>query len=150
MPAEPKKDGFKPVQLFTAGRARTTIPLWITYLVTLALLNTLNNLLPVAINMAGLPVQDSILLTTLFQLGGIGGVLVLGASADRFGYSKVLIFAYCALAVFIAAIGMAGGLAAIIAIAVAGTGFWLVGANNTMNAFATTLYPTDIRSTNVS
>jgi AAHS family 4-hydroxybenzoate transporter-like MFS transporter len=36
-----------------------------------------------------------------------------------------------------------------LAIAVAGTGFCLVGANNTLNAFATTLYPTEIRSTGV-
>ena len=150
IPAEPKKEGFKPAQLFREGRAATTICLWITYLVTLALLNTLNNLLPVAINIAGLPVQDSILLTTLFQLGGIGGVLVLGVFADRAGYFRVLIVAYCALALFIAAIGLAGASALLIAIAVAGTGFWLVGANNTMNAFATTLYPTDIRSTGVS
>jgi hypothetical protein len=33
---------------------------------------------------------------------------------------------------------------------VAGTGFFLIGANNTLNAFATTLYPTEIRSTGVA
>jgi MFS transporter, AAHS family, 4-hydroxybenzoate transporter len=150
LPAEPKEKGFKPVQLFLKGRAATTLFLWLTYFVTLALLNTLNNLLPLAINIAGLPVQIAILLTTLFQLGGIAGVLTLGVFADRLGYFKVLVIAYLALSLFIAAIGSVGAVAVAIAIAVAGTGFWLVGANNTLNAFATTLYPTDIRSTGVS
>ena len=36
-----------------------------------------------------------------------------------------------------------------LALVVAGTGFCLVGANNTLNAYTATLYPTDIRSTAV-
>jgi MFS transporter, AAHS family, 4-hydroxybenzoate transporter len=150
LPAEKKEAGFKPLQLFTKKRAATTLFLWLIYFVTLALLNTLNNLLPLAINIAGLPVEVAILLTTLFQLGGIAGVLILGVFADRLGYFRVLVIAYLALALFIAVIGSVGAAAGLIAVAVAGTGFWLVGANNTLNALATTLYPTEIRSTGVS
>ena len=149
LPAEPKKDGFRPAQLFTGGRMAMTILLWFTYLVTLASLNTLNNWLPVALNMAGLDGQQAVRTTTLFQFGGIAGVLLLGFFADRIGYPRVLILAFVGLAVFVAATGSVGGSAALLAIAVAGTGFCLVGANNTLNAFATTLYPTEIRSTAV-
>lgn len=150
VPAEPKTRGFAPVQLFTQGRAAMTLSLWVVYLVTLALLNTLNNWLPVAINMAGLPVQRSVVMTTLFQFGGIAGVLSLGALADRVGYYRVLVSAYALLAVCIAAIGAVGGVQWAIGAAVAGTGLFLIGANNTLNAFASTLYPTVIRSTGVS
>ncbi len=148
--AEPLKRGFAPLRLFSEGRAAMTISLWVVYVVTLALLNTLNNWLPVAINMAGLPVQRSVLMTTLFQFGGIAGVLSLGALADRIGYYRVLVSAYALLAVSIAAIGVVGSAQLALAAATAGTGLFLIGANNTLNAFASTLYPTVIRSTGVS
>jgi AAHS family 4-hydroxybenzoate transporter-like MFS transporter len=149
LPSEPKKQGFRPIQLFSEGRAATTILLWLTFLVTLASLNTLNNWLPDVVNRVGLPPQLAIRVTTLFQFGGILGVLSLGFLADRFGYPKVLITAFAGLAVFVAATGSVGASALALSIAVAGTGFCLVGANNTLNAFAATLYPTEIRSTGV-
>jgi AAHS family 4-hydroxybenzoate transporter-like MFS transporter len=126
-----------------------TILLWLTYLVCLASLNTLVNWLPVALNDSGLSVQQAVRVTTLFKFGGIAGVLGLGFLADRFNYPVVLILAFISLALFVAATGSVGGSLAWLAIAVAGTGFCLVGANNTLNAFATTLYPTEIRSTGV-
>jgi len=150
LPAEPKKEGFRPAHLFKEGRAATTLLLWIVFLVSLASLNTLNNLLPFALNMAGLPEGQAVRVTTLFQFGGIAGVLSLGVLADRFGYHKVLIVAFAALALCVAATGSVGGYLVALALVVAGTGFFLVGANNTLNAFATTLYPTDVRSTGVS
>ena len=149
LPAEPKKDGFRPAQLFAQGRARMTILLWFIYLVMLASLNTLNNWLPVALNMAGLSGQQAVRITTLFQFGGIAGVLLFGIVADRIGYNRVLVLAFIGLAVFVAATGSVGSSAILLALAVTGTGFCLVGANNTLNAFATTLYPTEIRSTAV-
>jgi AAHS family 4-hydroxybenzoate transporter-like MFS transporter len=147
--AEPKKDGFHPGQLFADGRAVMTVLLWLTYLVCLASLNTLNNWLPVALTMAGLDGQQAVRTTTLFQFGGIAGVLLFGFFADRNGYPRVLVVAFIGLAIFVAATGMVGGSAALLALMVAGTGFCLIGANNTLNAFATTLYPTEIRSTAV-
>src|SRR5258708_14231575 len=124
-----------------------TMLVWFVFLVTLASLNTLNTWLPLALNMAGLPEQQAVRLTALFQFGGIAGVLSLGIFADRIGYPRVLIFAFIGLAMFVAATGLMGSYALGLAIVVAGTGFCLVGANNTLNAFATTLYPTEIRST---
>jgi AAHS family 4-hydroxybenzoate transporter-like MFS transporter len=150
LPAEPKKKGFRPIQLFAHGRAATTILLWFTFLVTLASLNTLNNWLPVALNQAGLEQQQALRLTTLFQFGGIAGVLALGVLADKFGYARVLILAFAGLALFVGATGWLGSWVLMLGIVVAGSGFCLVGANNTLNAFATTLYPTAIRATGVS
>jgi AAHS family 4-hydroxybenzoate transporter-like MFS transporter len=150
LPAEPKKKGVRVVQLFREGRAAMSVLLWLTYLVTLAMLNTLNNWLPVALNEAGLPVGQAVRLTTLFQFGGIAGVLALGTLADMFGFHRVLIAGFILLTVFVALTGSVGASVPLLAIAVAGTGLCLVGANNTLNAFATTLYPTDIRSTGIS
>ena len=150
LPAEPKKKGSKPVQLFAGGLAATTILLWLTYLMTLASMNTLNNWLPVALNTAGLEQSQALRITTLFQFGGIAGVLLLGVLADRFGYPRVLIAAFLGVALFVAATGSLGADAWLLALAVAGMGFCLVGANNTLSAFATTLYPTEVRATGVS
>jgi AAHS family 4-hydroxybenzoate transporter-like MFS transporter len=150
LPAEPRKMGAKPIQLFAGGLAATTILLWFTYFMTLASMNTLNNWLPVALNTAGLEQQQALRVTTLFQFGGIGGVLLLGVLADKFGYPRVLIAAFLGLALFVAATGSVGADAWLLAAAVAGTGFCLVGANNTLSAFATTLYPTEVRATGVS
>ena len=149
LPAEPKKEGFRPAQLFTDGRAAMTVLLWITYLVCLASLNTLNNWLPEALTMSGLSRDAAVRTTTLFQFGGIAGVLLFGLGADRVGYPRVLVLAFLGLALFVASTGSIGPSAVLLAIAVAGTGFCLVGANNTLNAYAATLYPTDIRSTAV-
>jgi AAHS family 4-hydroxybenzoate transporter-like MFS transporter len=149
LPAEPKKQGFRPAQLFADGRAAMTTLLWITYLVCLASLNTLNNWLPEALTMSGLDRDQAVRTTTLFQFGGIAGVLLLGYFSDRIGYPRVLVLAFLGLALFVASTGLIGPSALLLAIAVAGTGFCLVGANNTLNAYAATLYPTDIRSTAV-
>jgi AAHS family 4-hydroxybenzoate transporter-like MFS transporter len=140
----------KPLQLFAGGLATTTVLLWFTYFMTLASMNTLNNWLPVALNTAGLEQQQALRVTTLFQFGGIAGVLLLGVLADRFGYPRVLIAAFLGLALFVAATGSVGADPWLLAAAVAGTGFCLVGANNTLSAFATTLYPTEVRATGVS
>jgi MFS transporter, AAHS family, 4-hydroxybenzoate transporter len=148
--AEPENRGFRPSLLFVQGRAATTLILWFVFLMTLASLNTLNNLLPIALTMAGLAEGQAVRVTTLFQFGGIAGVLSLGVLADRFGYHRVLTIAFALLALCVAATGSVGGALPALALTVAGTGFFLVGANNTLNAFATTLYPTEIRSTGVA
>ena len=147
-PASPKVA--KPLQLFARDRAATTILLWLTFLVSLASLNTLIAFLPIVLNDAGLSQPQALRVTTLFQFGGIAGVWCLGYLADKFSYPKVLILAFLGLALFIAATGSLGSDALLLAAAVTGMGFCLVGANNTLNAFATTLYPTEIRATGVS
>jgi MFS transporter, AAHS family, 4-hydroxybenzoate transporter len=150
LPSAPKKQVVRPSLLFARGRAMTTMLLWFAFLVSLASLNTLIAFLPIVLNDAGLSQPQALRVTTLFQFGGIAGVWCLGILADKYGYPKVLILAFLGLAFFIAATGSLGPEALLLAAAVTGTGFCLVGANNTLNAFATTLYPTEIRATGVS
>jgi AAHS family 4-hydroxybenzoate transporter-like MFS transporter len=150
LPAEPRKAGAKPAQLFAPGLAATTVLLWFTFLMILASLNTLNNFLPVVLGTLGLSQPQALRVTTLFQFGGIAGVWCLGILADRIGYPKVLILAFLGLALFVAATGSIGSEVVVLAVAVGAMGFCLIGANNTLNAFATTLYPTEIRATGVS
>jgi AAHS family 4-hydroxybenzoate transporter-like MFS transporter len=150
LPAEPRNAGAKPAQLFAPGLAATTVLLWFTFLMILASLNTLNNFLPVVLGTLGLSQPQALRVTTLFQFGGIAGVWCLGILADRIGYPKVLILAFLGLALFVAATGSIGSEVVVLAVAVGAMGFCLIGANNTLNAFATTLYPTEIRATGVS
>jgi AAHS family 4-hydroxybenzoate transporter-like MFS transporter len=148
--AEPQKKKASPALLFSRGHATTTMLLWFAFLVSLASLNTLIAFLPIVLYGAGLSQPQALRVTTLFQFGGIAGVWCLGYLADKFGYPKVIVLAFLGLSFFIAATGSLGPEAILLVGAVAGMGFCLVGANNTLNAFATTLYPTEIRATGVS
>ena len=70
---------------------------------------------------------------------GLGGAMLASRAVDSllFGVSHLDPLTYASVT------------ALLLAVAVAGTGFCLVGANNTLNAYTATLYPTDIRSTAV-
>ena len=70
-------------QLFTEGRAVATALIWVIYFMNLLNLYFLNSWLPTIISDAGIPVSTAIQLTSLFQIGGIGGALVLGRVLDR-------------------------------------------------------------------
>ena len=77
-------------QLFTEGRAVATLLIWVVYFMNLLNLYFLNSWLPTIISDAGIPVGTAIRLTSLFQIGGIGGALVLGRVLDRTFHSASL------------------------------------------------------------
>ena len=74
---------FAVAQLFTHRRATGTVLIWTVYFMNLLNLYFLNSWLPTMISDADVPVATAIRLTALFQVGGIGGALVLGAILDR-------------------------------------------------------------------
>ena len=81
-------------QLFTEGRAAATALIWVVYFMNLLNLYFLTSWLPTIISDAGIPVRMAILLTTLFQVGGIGGALALGRVLDRYFSFRVLAACY--------------------------------------------------------
>ena len=70
-------------ELFTNGRAVATTLIWVIYFMNLLNLYFLNSWLPTIISDAGIPVDTAIRLTSLFQIGGIAGAVVLGRLLDR-------------------------------------------------------------------
>jgi len=70
-------------QLFTEHRTKITLLLWVMFFMNLLNLYFLNSWLPTVINDNGIRVETAIIITTLFQVGGAAGALLLGRVVDR-------------------------------------------------------------------
>src|SRR4029077_8837071 len=96
---------FTVTQLFTEGRAAATALIWVVYFMNLLNLYFLTSWLPTIISDAGIPVSTAILLTALFQVGGIAGALALGRLLDRHFSFWILAACYSWAAVCVLLIG---------------------------------------------
>jgi AAHS family 4-hydroxybenzoate transporter-like MFS transporter len=137
-------------ELFTVGRGRATAVLWIVFFMSLLDVYLLVSWLPTALNQAGIPAQNAIILGSLLQAGALLGTLLCGAGLDRFGGNAVLMPAYILGALSIAAIGVFSSsnlVVTTIAVILAGAG--IIGGQTAANALAAATYPTQIRSTGV-
>jgi AAHS family 4-hydroxybenzoate transporter-like MFS transporter len=92
-------------------------------------------------------VRTAILITSLFQVGGAVGAVVLGRLIDRYRSYRVLAGTYLCASVSVFLIGMAGRSVVALAVAVFAAGFCVVGGQIASNATASAFYPTAIRST---
>lgn len=146
---EGRAGGFPVAHLFAQSRGPATLLLWVMFFMNLLDLYFLANWLPTVINNAGIPVEKAVIATSLLQVGGLVGVLVLGRLIDRLRPYRVLAAAYFMAGVSIACIGAAGSSIGLIMAAVAAAGFCIVGAQIGANALAAIFYPTFIRSTGV-
>ena len=136
-------------QLFTEGRTVATLLIWTVYFMNLLNLFFLNSWLPTIISDAGLPVGTAIRLTSLFQIGGIGGALILGRILDRHFSFAVLSVCYAWAAAFIYLIGAAGASPALLALTITCAGVGIIGGQNASHALSSEFYPTRMRSTGV-
>ena len=134
-------------QLFAVGRTRLTLLLWVIFFMSLLDLYLLNNWLPTVMHDAGMAVQTAILVTTLFQVGGAVGAVVLGRLIDRYPSFHVLAATYLGASVSVFLIGTAGRSVSGLACAVFAAGFCVVGGQIASNATTAAFYPTVIRST---
>jgi AAHS family 4-hydroxybenzoate transporter-like MFS transporter len=70
-------------QLFTEGRAALTLLLWIIFFMSLLELYFISNWLPLLLHQTGLDVGHAVMTSSLFQIGGTIGTLMLGRFIDR-------------------------------------------------------------------
>ena len=145
--AEERSTGFVVKQLFTDGRAGVTVLLWVMFFMNLLDLYFLTGWLPTVMSDAGVAVQTAILISSLFQLGGVTGNLVLGRVIDRTMSFRVLGLLYLASALCVFFIGGAGGSVPLLVVSVFATGLTVLGGQSSSNALTSTYYPTAIRST---
>jgi MFS transporter, AAHS family, 4-hydroxybenzoate transporter len=136
-------------QLFTEGRAAVTALIWVIYFMNLLNLYFLNSWLPTIISDAGIPVSTAIQLTSLFQVGGIGGALVLGQLLDRSFSFRILAACYLWAAICVYLIGYAGAVVPLLAVTIACAGLGIIGGQNASHALTAESYPTRMRSTGV-
>jgi len=145
----PASGSFVVSELFTNGRAVATTLIWVIYFMNLLNLYFLNSWLPTIISDAGIPVETAIRLTSLFQIGGIGGALVLGRLLDRTFSFWILAACYAWAAAFVYSIGHAGASVPLLAVTITCAGVGIIGGQNASHALSSEFYPTRIRSTGV-
>jgi AAHS family 4-hydroxybenzoate transporter-like MFS transporter len=136
-------------QLFTAQRGLVTTLIWVIYFMNLLNLYFLNSWLPTIISDANIPVATAIRLTALFQIGGIGGALVLGALLDRYFSFWILAACYLWAAICVFFIGASSTSPVLLGITIASAGLGIIGGQNACHALTAGFYPTAIRSTGV-
>jgi AAHS family 4-hydroxybenzoate transporter-like MFS transporter len=136
-------------RLFAEGRAAVTLMLWTMFFMNLLNLWFLNNWLPTIMSDLGIRVETASLVTSLFQIGGlIGAVVLAGTIGKRLSFG-ILAVTYLAAALFILLIGEAGASVPLLAMAVFASGVGVIGGQTVSNALSADFYPTAIRSTGI-
>jgi AAHS family 4-hydroxybenzoate transporter-like MFS transporter len=146
---EGARGGFVVSQLFVAGRHWVTLLLWVMFFANLLDLYFVNSWLPTIMKDVGIDQKSAIRITTLFQVGGTVGAIVLGSLMDRNLSFRVLAAAYLGGAICVFLIGESGSSAVWLVITVFAAGFGVIGAQNGANVMAAEVYPTEGRSTGV-
>ncbi|WP_088708023.1 MFS transporter [Noviherbaspirillum denitrificans] len=147
---EENPSGFPVAQLFKNGRAVMTLLLWVMFFMSLFEIFFISNWMPTVFNGLGIPLEKSVLITSLFPVGGTIGTLVLGRFIDTRRPYVIIAAVYVAAAVFVGALGLISQSSLpLLAACSFAAGFCSVGAQVGTNALAAMAYPTMIRSTGV-
>ncbi|MBK1780530.1 aromatic acid/H+ symport family MFS transporter [Advenella sp. WQ 585] len=136
--------------LFSPQYAKGTILIWISYFMSLVIIYLFSSWMPTLLTNTGASLQKASLITSVFQIGGTAGAILLGFLMDRVGASKILTLAYVLGAVFLILCGQASSNLSMLVIAIFGLGITISGCQVGMNAFCSSYYPTHCRSTGVS
>jgi len=141
--------GFPVARLFADGRGVATILLWLVNFLNVLNAYFISSWLPTIVRDAGYPTSTAVLVGTSVQTGGVLGTLALGWIIQRLGFVAVLTGCFTIAAINLALIGQPSlSLAMLFAVAfMAGLGIFA--GQPGLNAFAATVYPTDIRSTGI-
>jgi AAHS family 3-hydroxyphenylpropionic acid transporter len=107
------------------------------------------NWLPTLLMGQGFGRGQATLASILFNLGGVGGCLLLATLVGAGSKRLVLSFAYGGMAAAIAALGLVGGSVAALLASAAAAGFFVVGGQFVVYGLAPTYYPTLLRGTGV-
>jgi AAHS family 4-hydroxybenzoate transporter-like MFS transporter len=142
--------GNKVRQLLTPAYRRRTLSLWATYFMGLVVIYLLTGWMPTLIKDAGVTLERAAVVTALFQLGGLIGIVLVGYLMDRINPRRVIALAYVGGALCIFALGFVEIGASALGMVVFAAGFCMNGAQTGLNAFAPGQYPTDFRATGVS
>jgi AAHS family 4-hydroxybenzoate transporter-like MFS transporter len=138
------------VALFRPKVVCGTLLLWLTCFMSLLVIYMLTSWLPIVFRSTGASLKTAALVTTMFQLGGTVGAIVLGYLMDRVTPHYVLAASYSLAGAFVAAIGNLTAAPWLAGAAVFAAGFCVSGSQVGAYALSATYYPTDCRATGVS
>lgn len=147
----PAAHTFSPVRTILSGHLRTgTLLLWMTYFFGLFFIYLVTSWLPTLLQGAGFNMARSAWITSLFQLGGTAGALLISWTMDKMGAHKMLVIAYLLAGIFVSLAARSTAVIPVFAATVLATGFFMSGAQTPMSALAAGFYPPAVRSTGVS
>lgn len=136
--------------LFSKDLIVGTLLLWATFFMSLLIIYLLSSWLPTLLRTTGMDLKTASLVTTMFQVGGTIGAILLGYAMDRMNPHYVLAVCYAVATICIAAIGMLAHSIWPLGFMVFLAGFTISGGQVGANALAASFYPTDCRATGVS
>ena len=136
------------VRLFTEGRAKATILLWVPFFMNLLILYFVVSWMPALLRQTGMQAFAGITAIVVFSAGGIAGSFVEGNLMNRWGTFPVLLAEFVCSALLIASLAYSVSFLLTIAITFA-LGFAVQSAQAGLNAMSAIIYPTSIRSTGI-
>lgn len=136
-------------KLFTEGRAKLTIPLWIMSFCVLLDLYLVVNWTPILVRGGAIPPSQAILAPALFQVGATISGLTLGAVLDRVRPFAVLAVMAVFAAVSVAALSTVGDNGTLLLGLSVVCGFCVTGTMTCINLSAVSMYPTTARATGI-
>ncbi|MBB6446231.1 MFS transporter [Bacillus benzoevorans] len=136
------------VGLFKENRALSTVMFWIAFFCALLMVYGLNTWLPKLMIEAGYGLNSSLTFLIALQGGAVIGILSLSHLCEMYGSKRVLIPTYIAGTIALSLLGF-GGNPVLIFILVAIAGAATTGAQVLIQAYVTSFYPSDMRSTGI-
>jgi len=138
--------GSSAARLFSEGRGRRTLLLWLACFFTLTVLYMLLNWLPSLLMAQGYSRDDAGHIQVLFNLGGAAGSFLTGRLMDRGRTALAVSIAYLGMLLSLAGLGLASSFVAM-ALAGLAAGYCCIGGQLVLYALAPRLYPADMRGT---
>lgn len=136
-----------PLTALFAHQFRSVTPaIWIAFILVLMSVHLLNAWSPVLLRESGFSPRGAALAATGYQAGAMAGSLAMVVLIGRRGWRQVMIFALLASAA-LAATALSTGNTTLVTIGLIATGFFVVGAQNGLNASTSAAYPTSLRAT---
>ncbi|MHA3104841.1 MFS transporter [Acinetobacter sp. ANC 3791] len=138
--------------LFAKGYALGTVLIWFTFFMSLLIIYMISSWMPTLLTNAGFNLSNASWLTSIFQVGGTIGAIVLGLLMDKQDATKILSAAYILGGLCLVGLGMGIQQAntLLLMLAMFGVGVGISGSQVGANAFASGFYPTHCRATGVS
>lgn len=143
-----EQKGARSLQLFAAGRAQSTLLMWIAFGMCMLMVYGLNTWLPKLMTISGYSIGSSLSFLITLNVGAILGGLVSGWLADKWGGKLTLMLFFTVASVSVGLLGFKQDpvvLNTLLLLAGATT----IGTLCIVHAFAAQFYPTHIRSTGV-
>lgn len=148
--SEVKNVGIK--ELFSPKYALGTILIWCTFFMSLLIIYMISSWMPTLLTNEGFNLVNASWLTSIFQIGGTIGAIVIGFCMDKIEPAKVLSFVYILGGIFLVCLGFGIEQAnmLLLMLAMFGVGVGISGSQVGVNAFTSGFYPTHCRATGVS